>query len=335
MNSEKPTGSGEGVQMLERVVAELSERLKLTEKQLRKTHRIAVEALRAAGDGPKAMSIDDDSTMESESRLPDQADETKDSGSPGSASQSEESSVDDGEQFDDAMQVADPDEADRANEPPEQWAESPAAPASSAEPPPAVPPDASPPPHPAQAAVAAAQATQPPFAVMAQQPSQQQPQFLQAQSNSAGAGEWESIWLGDPMTSLPGIDADRRALVAGLRCGEPAAGVLVGTMLVFRNSTPDRMAQMLKDIGEAYYRWRPETAATHDLFRQSLIESLHSLCESASVFNRIELVQPGDRFDSTRHHCKTRGGMEVAEVQGWVVLRENGKPYTKANVTVQ
>jgi hypothetical protein len=52
------------------------------------------------------------------------------------------------------------------------------------------------------------------------------------------------------------------------------------------------------------------------------------------LHNTIELVHPGERFDATRHNASTRG-VEITEVHGWIVLRDNGKVYTKANVTVR
>ena len=50
--------------------------------------------------------------------------------------------------------------------------------------------------------------------------------------------------------------------------------------------------------------------------------------------NTIELVHPGERFDSTRHNASKRG-VEITQVLGWIVLRDNGKVYTKASVAVR
>lgn len=50
--------------------------------------------------------------------------------------------------------------------------------------------------------------------------------------------------------------------------------------------------------------------------------------------NTIELVNVGDRFDIARHNASERGAV-ITAVQGWVVLRDNGKVYTKANVSVK
>ena len=65
-----------------------------------------------------------------------------------------------------------------------------------------------------------------------------------------------------------------------------------------------------------------------------LAEWLSASCRKARVPNRIGLVRPGERFDSARHYASTPG-VEVVEVLGWTVLRENGKVYAKARVTVK
>jgi hypothetical protein len=67
---------------------------------------------------------------------------------------------------------------------------------------------------------------------------------------------------------------------------------------------------------------------------ESLVRWLRRTCEAAGIFNSVELVHPGERFDSTRHSAATRG-VEITQVQGWVVLRDNGKVYTKATVTAR
>jgi len=63
---------------------------------------------------------------------------------------------------------------------------------------------------------------------------------------------------------------------------------------------------------------------------------LKETCAEAGIANIIELGNPGERFDSTRHTASTRGGgVEITEVLGWIVLRDNGKVYTKATVAVR
>jgi chemotaxis protein histidine kinase CheA len=151
---------------------------------------------------------------------------------------------------------------------------------------------------------------------------------------SAGAdrGAWERAALGTTLTSLPGIASDRAELVEGVLSGEDSAIGLVGQLMIFNSASAERMPQLLKDVGEAFYAWRPHAGG--DSFRTALIDYLADRCASAGVTNTIELVRPGDRYDHTKHNAKQRG-VEVDEVFGWIVLRDNGKVYTKASVSVK
>ena len=65
-----------------------------------------------------------------------------------------------------------------------------------------------------------------------------------------------------------------------------------------------------------------------------MIAWTHAQLEEIGLKNRIEVVQAGDRYDLNRHNAKERG-VEVDEVFGWIVLRDNGKVYSKANVSVK
>ena len=96
----------------------------------------------------------------------------------------------------------------------------------------------------------------------------------------------------------------------------------------------DKMPPLLKDIGEAYYRWQPKSRPGSDRMEEALVAWLKETMQDAGIANTIEVVQPGERFDSTRHTASTRG-VEITEVHGWVVLRDNGKVYTKASVAVR
>ena len=147
--------------------------------------------------------------------------------------------------------------------------------------------------------------------------------------------DWESILLGRDLAGNAELADYRRPLVAGLFRGDPAETALVGQLLSFRAATPERMPVLLRDVGEAYYRWRP--AGGHsgaDPMRDALIGWIQAICQTAGVPNTVALVHVGDRFDSKLHNAKQRGG-EVADVFGWVVLRENGSVYTKASVAVR
>jgi hypothetical protein len=147
-------------------------------------------------------------------------------------------------------------------------------------------------------------------------------------------GGLEAAVCGPSLVADPSLAPARHELVSGfLACDRGALG-LVGELLLFQAAPPDRMPQVLKDVGEAYYRWRPQAAHATDPFQYAMIEWLTTECEQAGSTNRIELVRPGDRYDVARHHAKSRG-LEVTEVHGWVVLRDNGKVYTKAAVDVR
>ena len=144
----------------------------------------------------------------------------------------------------------------------------------------------------------------------------------------------EQVMFGPELAANQSLFGDRSALLQGLYTGDAAALTLLGHLLIFRGATPDRMSGLLKDIGEAFFRWRPGAGIGPDAFRDELTGWLQRKCEEADVPNTLELVHPGDRYDSKRHHSKERG-VEVDQVRGWVVLRDNGKVYTKASVTLK
>ena len=154
-----------------------------------------------------------------------------------------------------------------------------------------------------------------------------------ASASESATGDWDSVLLGEELASQGDLEIDRQELLGDVRGGDPAACALLGQLLVFRAANSDRLPVLLKDIGEAYYRWRP-AASIDDAFRDSLISWLQQTCAAAGLANTIELVHPGDRYDSTRHNTRERG-VEVSEVFGWVVLRDNGSVYTKASVAVK
>jgi hypothetical protein len=159
---------------------------------------------------------------------------------------------------------------------------------------------------------------------------------------SAAAGEpepvsssgWEKAVLGSDMAGQPGLTFQRNQLLNGVLEGNAAACALAGQLLVFQSAPAERLPPVLKEIGEAYYRWQPKTRPGNSPFEESLSGWLQRTCEAAGLHNTIELVHPGERFDATRHNASTRG-VEITEVHGWIVLRDNGKVYTKANVTVR
>jgi hypothetical protein len=145
---------------------------------------------------------------------------------------------------------------------------------------------------------------------------------------------WQRILFGPDIANNQALSTLRDKVLEGLLNGERQATGFVGTILLFQAASSERMPQILKDIGEAYYRWNPRTQLGDDPLRDALITWLHRKCESAGVSNTIVIVRPGDRFESSRHNAKQRG-VEITKVGGWVVLRDNGKVYTKANVAVK
>jgi len=146
--------------------------------------------------------------------------------------------------------------------------------------------------------------------------------------------DWEQAVLGREMAAHPALGFQRHQLLSGVLEGNAAACALAGQLLVFRSAPAERLAPLLKDIGEVYYRWQPKTRPGTSPFEESLAAWLQRTCEAAGLHNTIELVHPGERFDATRHNAASRG-VEITEVLGWIVLRDNGKVYTKANVAVR
>jgi hypothetical protein len=148
------------------------------------------------------------------------------------------------------------------------------------------------------------------------------------------SAEWERAILGPALADDAALAFERQQLLSGILETDAGACALAGQLLIFHSSPTERMPQLLKDIGEAYYRWQPKTQPGTNPFEQSLSAWLQKTCEAAGIFNTIELVHPGERYDAARHNATGRG-VEITGVHGWVVLRDNGKVYTKATVTVR
>ena len=147
-------------------------------------------------------------------------------------------------------------------------------------------------------------------------------------------GDWERVILGPALAENPDLMFQRQQLLRGVLDGEAAACSFAGQLLVFQSAPPEKMPALLKDIGEAYYRWEPKTRPEANEMEQALVAWLQRACDDARIANTIELVHSGERFDSTRHTATDRG-VEITEVYGWIVLRDNGKVYTKASVAVK
>ncbi len=150
----------------------------------------------------------------------------------------------------------------------------------------------------------------------------------------AGSREWQQALLGPELASHPELSAEKNQFLTELLQGDEGAQALAGQLLVFRSTPMERMPQLLKDVGEAYYRWRPKSRPDAAPMERALAAWLEAKCDGAGIGNRIELVDPGERFDATRHNAAMRG-VEITEVLGWIVLRDNGRVYTKATVAVR
>jgi hypothetical protein len=154
------------------------------------------------------------------------------------------------------------------------------------------------------------------------------------QATPAGFIDWQRAILGWELSENPALAFHREQLMSGVLEGEPAACGLAGQLLVFQSAPPERLPTLLKDLGEAYYRWQPKTSPQTSPMEDALVAWLHSRCEAAGINNTIELVHPGERFDSARHNASSRG-VEITQVLGWIVLRDNGRVYMKASVDVR
>lgn len=144
---------------------------------------------------------------------------------------------------------------------------------------------------------------------------------------------WKQALLGS-LAEEPGLGAECDDLLRDLENGNTHARCLLGQILLFSASPRERLPQLLRDLGEAYYAWRPKTHPDNGSSDQALAHWLQQKCREAGIRNTISLVQPGDRFDPSRHEADSPGA-EVTEVRGWVVLRDNGGVYAKARVALR
>ncbi len=149
-------------------------------------------------------------------------------------------------------------------------------------------------------------------------------------SGGGDGGNWSQIVFGEQLSVDPAVSYLSGTLISDVHAGDNDAVGLMGHLMDFRSAALERKPKMLKDIGESFYRWKPTDDAT---LRDALIVWLHAVLDSIEIGNRIAIVQVGDRYDMQRHNAKERG-VEVSDVFGWIVLRENGKVYSKASVSV-
>jgi hypothetical protein len=153
-----------------------------------------------------------------------------------------------------------------------------------------------------------------------------------------GTGGHEDRWgraiLGHELWESPGIEADRSRLLDGFLGGEPEACSLAAQLILVRYTPAERMLQLIKELGEAYYRWQPKLTEQAMPFESALAAWLTRSGEASGLRNRIELVCPGTRYNPQQHRSSDRG-VEVTQALGWIVLREDGSVYQKANVAVK
>ena len=146
--------------------------------------------------------------------------------------------------------------------------------------------------------------------------------------------QWQNVIFGPALAVDPATADVRQQLVDQLLDGQPAACNLVGQLLQVQAADTERLPQLLQDLGEAYYAWRPKSEDVVDPMEQATVAMVAEKTETVGGGNTLEIVRPGDRFDSSRHDSKARGA-QVTAVHGWIVLRGNGKVYTRARVSVQ
>ncbi len=150
-----------------------------------------------------------------------------------------------------------------------------------------------------------------------------------------GESTWPAVIFSTELLEDPQATPHLQSLCGRILAREPEPSVLAGQLLVFQNSNADRRPQLLKEIGEAFYRSFPKSTDAEIPLEEIISRWLERMCKQAGFQNSIELVRPGQRFDSTRHLAEGQGGVEITHVHGWVVLRNRDKVYTKASVTAR
>lgn len=145
---------------------------------------------------------------------------------------------------------------------------------------------------------------------------------------------WGRVVLGEALNSNETVsDARQQLLDDTLEGSESAVGLAARIMLV-HTASPADLPPLLKELGEAYYRWHPKHSDTPDKMEEVLVAWLHDRISAAGLRNRIDVVRVGDQYDTSRHISSQRG-IEVSEVSGWVVLRDNGRTLSKAKVSLK
>lgn len=145
---------------------------------------------------------------------------------------------------------------------------------------------------------------------------------------------WQMVFLGDHLCTIPEIADVREQLLDDILNGDSSASVFAAQMMLVQAASTNDLPEVLKQVGEAYYQWRPRTDTEEEPFETALAAWLTRQAEAAGLPNSIQLVRLGERFERTRHVANGRG-VEVVAVHGWVILRDGGKVYTRASVSVK
>jgi hypothetical protein len=152
-------------------------------------------------------------------------------------------------------------------------------------------------------------------------------------------GRWRLAALGEELSGDPPCQASCDDLIRDHLGGQAAATSLLGHWMTFRTVTPDRLPPLLRQVGESYYAWRPRVQIAtieDDPMESALVRALHTRCERNGVRNKIEVLRPGARFDSSRHETDGGlGGTTVVEVRGWLVLKGDGGVLYRAKVAAR
>jgi len=149
-----------------------------------------------------------------------------------------------------------------------------------------------------------------------------------------GNEAWERCLLGDELCQQPELADVRRMLLEDVLAGNGQARALVGQLMLVQSASAEQMPDLMKSVGEAYYRWRSRTAAAGEPLELALAQWLTKCAAALGLGNTVELVRPGTRFDATRHAAAERG-VEITGVHGWVIVRNTGKVYARASVSVK
>jgi len=170
-------------------------------------------------------------------------------------------------------------------------------------------------------------------------PPEPEPQVAEAEvveepAPAATHERWGRVILGEELNSNESVSDARQKLLDDALEGSENAVSLAARLMLVRTATPADLPPLLKELGEAYYRWRPKTTDTPDKMEEVLVAWLHDRISAAGLRNRIEVVRVGDQYDTSRHLSSQRG-IEVSEVSGWVVLRDNGRTLSKAKVSLK